>query len=88
MSEPKFKLEFKPSVVKTLETLTDNTRLKIFKKISQLEIDPYKDAKKLKGSEFWRIRVGDYRIIYTIDNGVLLVLVLRIGLRKEIYRKL
>ena len=35
---------------------------------------------------FWRVRVGDYRIVYTIKDDILLVLVLRVGHRREIYR--
>lgn len=58
----------------------------INKKIKQLEYDPYKYSKKLAGKDYWRIRAGDYRIIYTIDKGILLVLVIRIGLRKDIYK--
>jgi mRNA interferase RelE/StbE len=44
------------------------------------------DVKKLKGREGWRIRVGDYRVIYSITDKELLVLVVRIGHRSEIYR--
>ena len=44
-------------------------------------------AKKLVGGRGeWRVRTGDYRIIYEIDDGVLLVLVLAIGHRRDIYR--
>lgn len=34
----------------------------------------------------WRIRVGDYRVIYTVDDGVLLVLVVELGHRRDVYR--
>ena len=45
-------------------------------------------AKKLVGGRGeWRVRTGDYRIIYEIDDGVLLVLVLAIGHRRDIYRQ-
>jgi mRNA interferase RelE/StbE len=40
----------------------------------------------LKGSVFWRVRVGDYRIIYDIRDGELVVLVLDVGHRREVYR--
>ena len=43
-------------------------------------------VKKLKGyRDYWRIRVGDYRVIYTIQNDLLLVVVIRIGHRREVY---
>ena len=51
--------------------------------------DPRSLGEALKGSqlgEFWKYRVGDYRIIACIEDGVLRVLVLRIGNRKEVYR--
>lgn len=44
-------------------------------------------AKKLVGADsLWRVRIGDYRVVYSIDDGVLVVLVVRIGHRREIYR--
>lgn len=43
-------------------------------------------VKKLTGREAWRIRVGDYRVIYEIHPGRLLILVVAIGHRREIYR--
>jgi mRNA interferase RelE/StbE len=42
---------------------------------------------KLTGREGWRIRVGDYRIIYEIDDKKKIVTVLHVGLRKDVYRK-
>jgi mRNA interferase RelE/StbE len=44
-------------------------------------------SKKLKGREGYRIRVGDYRVIYEIKDDVLIIKVIRIGHRKEIYNK-
>ncbi len=52
--------------------------------------DPRSIGEALKGSklgEFWKYRVGDYRIISTIEDGALLILVMRIGNRKEVYRQ-
>lgn len=60
----------------------------IDEKILALETNPRPPGcKKLKGKEGWRIRVGDYRIIYKINDGILLVLIIEIGDRKNIYRK-
>jgi len=60
----------------------------IDQKILALENDPRPPGcKKLKGKEGWRIRVGDYRVIYKINDSILLVLVIEIGSRKNIYRK-
>ena len=52
--------------------------------------DPRSIGEALKGSElgaFWKYRVGDYRIIASIEDGALRVLVVRIGNRREVYRK-
>lgn len=52
--------------------------------------DPRQAGEALKGklAEFWKYRVGDYRIICRIDDAVFLVLVVQIGHRKEIYRRI
>jgi len=52
--------------------------------------DPRKFGKALKGthSEFWRYRVGQYRIICEIDDSEIVILVIRIGHRKDVYRKI
>ncbi|MGI8966712.1 MAG: type II toxin-antitoxin system RelE family toxin [Limisphaerales bacterium] len=44
------------------------------------------DVKKLKGRSAWRIRVGDYRVIYEIHDRILRIIVVTIGHRREIYR--
>ncbi len=88
MEPKKFTVKLTSESSKSFSALAKNDKNKISKKLIQLEENPYQDAKKLKGMEFWRIRVGDYRIIYTIDKGVLLVLVIRVGLRKDIYKHL
>ena len=52
--------------------------------------DPRSIGEALKGSrlgEFWKYRVGDYRLIASIEDGALRILVVRIGNRKEVYRK-
>jgi mRNA interferase RelE/StbE len=59
----------------------------IDEKILALEIDPRPPGcKKLKGRDGWRIRIGDYRVIYKINDSILLVLIIEIGNRKSIYR--
>jgi mRNA interferase RelE/StbE len=47
-----------------------------------------KGMEKIKSAGFWRIRQGDYRIVYSIDDGQKMVTILRIGHRREIYRSL
>jgi len=58
-------------------------------RVSQLD-DPRSIGEALKGSKlgaFWKYRVGDYRIVASIEDGALHILVVRVGNRKEVYRK-
>jgi len=86
----KFRIEFKRSAAKALKRVPIRERRRIRDKIDSLsENPPDRTTTKMKGDNpFHRIRVGDYRIIYEIQNEILLILVLKIGHRKEIYRKL
>ncbi len=59
----------------------------ISEKILLLEKDPRPPGcKKLTGRESWRIRVGDYRVIYNISDHILLIMVIDIDHRKQVYR--
>ena len=75
------------SVQKELDRLPDDVVRRILTRLAQLETDQRPtDVKKLKGREAWRIRVGDYRVIYEIQDRQLQILVITIGHRREIYR--
>jgi mRNA interferase RelE/StbE len=75
------------SVQKELDRLPDEVVRRILARLAQLETDPRPaDVKKLKGRDAWRIRVGDYRVIYEIHDRQLEILVITIGHRREIYR--
>lgn len=75
------------SVQKALDRLPDEVVKRVLARLAQLETDPRPaDVKKLKGREAWRIRVGDYRVIYEIHDRQLQVLVITVGHRREIYR--
>ncbi|MGE0197292.1 MAG: type II toxin-antitoxin system RelE/ParE family toxin [Parachlamydiales bacterium] len=86
----KYKVQLKRSVIKTLKSLPQKEVKKIAKKIDSLEQNPVpKDSKKLKGEkDLYRVRVGDYRILYFFQNSNLTVLVIRVGHRKDIYKDL
>jgi mRNA interferase RelE/StbE len=85
-----YSIDIKPSAKKSLAKIPQPHRRRIAKRIDRLAYEPRpKDAKKLSAeSTLYRIRVGDYRVIYQIDNDVLLVLVVRIGTRGDVYRHL
>ena len=88
-----WKIEFAPGAQKELDKLDRQTTQRILKFL-QKRVSPLKDPRSigntLKGpkfGEYWRYRVGDYRIIVRIEDDVLLILVLRIGHRKHVYKK-
>jgi mRNA interferase RelE/StbE len=85
-------IEFDPSAKKELNKLDSQQAKRIlsflFERVSHLG-DPRSIGEALKGSRFntfWKYRVGDYRIITSIEDNVTRVLVVKIGDRKEIYR--
>lgn len=84
------KIEISESALKDIKRLDKQIARKILsylKEIEKLE-DPTSKGKALSAnlSGLWRYRIGDYRIICSIENDRLVVLVLRIGHRREIYR--
>jgi mRNA interferase RelE/StbE len=75
------------STQKTLDRLPDEIARRILERLSALENNPRPhDVKKLKGREAWRIRVGDYRVIFEIHERELRVVVITIGHRRDVYR--
>jgi mRNA interferase RelE/StbE len=84
----KYRIEFKNSAAKALKKIPKRDRKRIRDKIDSLSDSlPDPSITKMNGDNpFHRIRVGDYRIIYEIKDVILLILVLKIGHRKDIYR--
>ena len=75
------------SVRKELDRLPDDIVERIMTRLAGLETNPRPaDVKKLKGRDAWRIRVGDYRVIYEIHDRILQILVITVGHRRGIYR--
>jgi len=82
------KILFVKSAEKELYGLNKNLGQRIFQKISLLTNDPYgQNSQKLEGNKGYRIRVGDYRVVYTIDKENHTILIIKIGHRREIYRQ-
>ena len=83
----KFQIVLPKSVQKELDRLPDELAGRILARLAGLETNPRPaDVKKLKGRAAWRIRVGDYRVIYEIHDHVLQIIVITVGHRREIYR--
>ena len=79
-----------PAALRQLADIPKPDQRHIRKKIDGLSDEPYPPgAKKLHGKhEFFRLRSGNYRIVYTVEHERLIVLVVRIGHRREVYRNL
>ena len=84
-----YKIEFVKSAEKAFLNLPAYEQQQIRKKVDALAHDPRPSGcKKLSGEDgLYRIRSGDYRVIYMIEDRVLLVLVVKIGHRRDVYRK-
>ena len=88
MTPRRYEVVLSPKAEKQLDELPTPLRRRITEAIEGLESNPRPHGvKKLTGAEnLWRIRVGDYRIVYTIEDDRLIVLVVKVGHRREICR--
>lgn len=84
-----YTIQFKPLALRQLEKLPREAQRRLSSKIEALRDDPFPAGCKKMAAipDAWRIRAGDYRIVYQVHRGVLLVLVLAVGHRKEVYRQ-
>ncbi len=84
--KPEYAVLILPSAQKQLNKLPNAIATRIEDKLMELEQDPRPaGCKKLKGRDAWRIRIGDYRAIYEINDGQLIVTVITIGNRRDVY---
>jgi len=85
-----YSIEFRPTVLKSLKRFSKRDLVRIKKKIEELGINlPTPNTTKMKGdNSFHKVRSGDYRIIYEIHDDRLVILVVKIGHRKDVYKKL
>ncbi len=86
----RYSVEFRPTVLKSMKRLPKKELLKIKKKIDALaENLPDPATTKMKGNNtFHRVRTGSYRIIYEIHKDMLVILVVKVGHRKDVYKRL
>jgi mRNA interferase RelE/StbE len=84
-----YRIDWRPTALKALQALPNDTARRIARKVSALADDPRPNgSEELAGGEDeYRIRAGGYRVIYGVDDGAVIVLVLRIGHRREVYRR-
>lgn len=83
-----YSIQIVPSAEKVIAGISGKIKVQVLKKISALSYNPRpRGAIKLAGDKnFYRIRSGDWRVVYTIQDDKLIVLVVRIGHRREVYR--
>jgi len=82
-----YSVEVKPSARKELESLPDNVLARVLQKMNSLRTAPRPaGCKKLKGyRDQWRVRVGDWRVVYIIVDAAKLISITRIAHRREVY---
>jgi len=81
-----YNIEIKASAQKELKKLPDKELKKIIEKISSLAINPRPTGcKKLSGDEKYRIRIGNYRVLYSIEDEILVIFIAKVGHRKDVY---
>ena len=84
----KYSVEFRKSVEKELRRIPKKDQIRILQRISELADDHLPPGcKKLSGQERYRLRQGNYRILYEVDGARLIVTVVKIGDRRDVYRK-
>ena len=80
-----YEIIFSDAALKQLKKLEKSTQQRIISTLERIRIRPQSYVTKLVGDSVYRLRVGDYRVILDIDEGILVVLVIKVGHRKKIY---
>ena len=84
-----YQLSYSKSALKNLTRMSQNIQKIIIEKLHILKIDPYSknnNIKKLEGLEGYRLRIGNYRVIYKIENQEFKILIIDIDVRGEVYK--
>ena len=85
-----WKIKFIPNIEKQLKKIPKNEIKRIFNYLREkVTMNPRAYGKPLKGqfNEFWRYRIGNYRVIVKIEDEELVVLVVRVAHRKDVYKE-
>lgn len=84
----RYRVEVTPAAARQLRKLPPEIAPRIRGAIEALALDPRPPAaRRLSGRDGVRLRIGDYRLLYTIDDGVLRVVVVRLGHRRDVYER-
>jgi len=83
-----YKIFIKKSAARELEGIAGKVLMKLLARIEALAEEPRPPGvEKLAGVDLWRIRQGNYRIIYSIEDAILTVWIVKVGHRREVYRR-
>ena len=82
-----YRIVIKKSAAKEIERIAKNDRIRIIEKIKSLSQDPHPTgSKKLSGQEKYRMRQGNYRILYQVIDDELIINVVKVGHRQDVYK--
>ena len=82
-----YRLFIKPSAAKEIEALTKKERIRVIHRIQDLSKNPRPPGcEKLSGQDKYRVRQGQYRIVYSVSDEELVICVVKVGHRKDVYR--
>lgn len=83
----RYKVAIKKSAAKEIERLPRKDMKAVLERVESLSENPRpRDCKKLSSQEKYRIRCGNYRILYAIEDDILIVFVVKVGHRRDVYR--
>lgn len=83
----KYQITWSKKADDNIEKLDKGVAERIMKKLDTVAEDPFSFVSKLKGLDFYRLRVGDYRVIMSIENKKMIIFVVEVGHRSSVYRK-
>lgn len=82
-----FEIIWSDSAARQLRKFDRTVARRIFAKVGELRENPIRHVQKLVNSPYYRLRVGDYRVILDIQRNVLRILVLKVGHRESVYER-
>ncbi|MCK5283085.1 MAG: type II toxin-antitoxin system RelE/ParE family toxin [Nanoarchaeota archaeon] len=81
-----FNIEFSKTAQKQLYKLGKDIQIRIISTLGRIRVRPYPHVKKIVGSNFFRLRVGKYRVILDIQKNIMIIYVIEIGHRRNIHK--
>lgn len=82
-----WQVKWTDNATRKLEKFNFEVRQRILKKVEASSRDPYLYSKKMIGAELWIIRAGDYRVIFAMENKMMVILIVDVDHRSRIYQK-